>query len=126
MATKKKEQENNHQEENNQADEKKNKTRFSSLVVDGTKYRTILNDKFKDRKKWDDSHKGEVYSEFPGTVIKVDVNEGDEIEKGDRLYIYDAMKMKNRAYSPVEGKVKKVRIKENDIIRKGQLLFVIK
>jgi biotin carboxyl carrier protein len=101
------------------------KKKYRSLTIDGTRYRTQLTEKFKQRDKWDNPHKGKVHSEFPGTVVKVDVEEGEEIEKGDRLYIYEAMKMKNRAYSPVGGMVKEVRIKEADIIRKGDLLFVI-
>ena len=101
------------------------KRKFRSLVIDGTRYRTQLTEKFKNRDKWDNPHKGKIYSEFPGTVVKVDVEKGDEIEKGDRLYIYDAMKMKNRAYSPVTGTVTEVRIKEEEVIKKGQLLFVI-
>jgi biotin carboxyl carrier protein len=103
----------------------KAKKRFSTFVVDGTKYRTQITDKFKNRKKWDASNRGAVFSDFPGTVLKVDVQKGDNVEKGDRLYIYEAMKMKNRAYSPRDGKVKEVRISENEVIKKGQLLFVI-
>ncbi|HKL38528.1 MAG TPA: acetyl-CoA carboxylase biotin carboxyl carrier protein subunit [Bacteroidales bacterium] len=101
------------------------KRKYRSLVIDGTRYRTQLTEKFRKREKWDNPHKGKIYSEFPGTVVKVDVEKGDEIEKGDRLYIYDAMKMKNRAYSPVDGTVTDVRIKEDEVIKKGQLLFVI-
>lgn len=115
--------------ENNQQNQQDHhngqKRKFKSLVVDGTRYRTQLTEKFRKRDKWDNPHKGKVYSEFPGTVVKVDVEKGDEIEKGDRLYIYDAMKMKNRAYSPVSGTVKQVGIKEDEVIKKGQLLFVI-
>lgn len=103
----------------------KPKRRFSAFVVDGTKYRTLITNKFKNRKKWDASNRGAVYSDFPGTVLKVDVKKGDNVEKGDRLYIYEAMKMKNRAYSPRDGKVKEVKISENEVIKKGQLLFVI-
>ncbi len=105
--------------------ENSDKPRFRSLNIDGTRYKTHLNDKFKERRKWDNPHKGNVFSEFPGTVVKVDVEEGDKVQKGDRLYIYEAMKMKNRAYAPIEGKVREVKIKENDVIRKGELLFVI-
>jgi biotin carboxyl carrier protein len=101
------------------------KKRFKMLDIDGTKYRTLLTEKFKNRKKWDPLYNGKIYSEFPGNVVQVDVSEGDYVSKGDRLYIYEAMKMKNRAYSPVEGKLKEVRIQENDIIRKGQLLFIV-
>ena len=114
----------NKQDSNNQ-DSNGQKKRFRSLTIDGTRYRTQLTEKFKNRDKWDNPHKGMIYSEFPGTVVKVDVEEGDEVAKGDRLYIYDAMKMKNRAYSPVGGTIKEVRIQQDDIIRKGDLLFVI-
>jgi pyruvate carboxylase len=103
----------------------KSKVRFRTLNIDSTKYRTQLTEKFKNREKWDGANKSKVYSEFPGTVLKVDVSEGDEIKKGDRLYIYEAMKMKNRAYSPIAGTVKEVKIKKEDIIKKGQLLFII-
>jgi len=111
----------------NNGDENQNgqKRRFRSLMIDGTRYRTQLTNKFKNRDKWDNPHKGKIYSEFPGTVVKVDVEEGDEIDKGDRLYIYDAMKMKNSAYAPVGGTIRQVRIQQDDIIRKGDLLFVI-
>ena len=100
------------------------KVRFRTLNIDSTKYRTQLTEKFKNRKKWDGANKTKVYSEFPGTVLKVDVAKGDKIEKGDRLYIYEAMKMKNRAYSPFAGTVKDVKIDKDDIIKKGQLLFI--
>ncbi|MBS3773664.1 MAG: acetyl-CoA carboxylase biotin carboxyl carrier protein subunit [Bacteroidales bacterium] len=103
----------------------KNRPRFSTLVVDGTKYRTYLTEKYKRRRKYEPANRGKIFSEFPGTVVKVDVSTGDFVKKGDRLYIYEAMKMKNRAYSPIEGAIREVRIKENDIIRKGQLLFTI-
>jgi pyruvate carboxylase len=122
---KKSAKEENKQEIENKVNGNESKTRFRTLVVDGTKYRTQLNEKFKERIKWDNPHEGNVFSEFPGTVIKVDVSEGDKVKKGDRLYIYEAMKMKNRAYAPIDGKVKEVKISENDIIRKGELLFVI-
>lgn len=101
------------------------KPRFRSLVVDGIKYKTLLNKKYTERKKWDNPHEGNVYSEFPGTVIKVDVSEGDKVSKGDRLNIYEAMKMKNRTYAPIDGVVKEVKINEGDVIRKGELLFII-
>jgi biotin carboxyl carrier protein len=120
---------NNNEEHKNQGSNGQHngraKRRFNTLVVDGTRYRTLLTEKYKKRMKYEPGNWGKIQSEFPGTVVSVDVSEGDYVQKGDRLYIYDAMKMKNRAYSPVEGQVKEVRIKENDIIRKGQFLFLI-
>jgi biotin carboxyl carrier protein len=123
MATNPEKSENKNPQEDQSSNSEKR--RFRSLNIDGTKYKTYLNSKFKERVKWGNPHKGNVFSEFPGTVVKVDVEKGDKVQKGDRLYIYEAMKMKNRAYAPIEGEVKDVRIKENDVIRKGELLFVI-
>lgn len=117
-------QENNQQQDN--APQNRQKKKYRSLNIDGTRYRTQLTEKYKNRKQWENPLSGKITSEFPGTVVKVDVEEGDEVEKGDRLYIYEAMKMKNRAYSPVGGTIEEVHVKENDIIRKGDLLFVIK
>lgn len=109
----------------NQKGANRSPTPSGTLVVDGIRYKTQLTDKYQKRKKWEPLNKGKIYSEFPGTVVKVDVSEGDFVRKGDRLYIYEAMKMNNRAYSAVEGVVKEVRIQKNDIIRKGNLLFFI-
>lgn len=98
---------------------------LTTLTLDGKAYKTILTEKFINRKQWKPTYKKEVYAEFPGTVLQVDVSVGNTVQKGDRLYIYDAMKMHNRAYTPEEGKIKEIRINAGSIIRKGDLLFVI-
>ena len=98
---------------------------LTTLILDGSAYKTRLTEKFMNRKQWKPTQKKEVYAEFPGTVIQVDVSIADVVKKGDRLYIYDAMKMHNRAYTPVEGRIKEIRIKAGSIIRKGDLLLVL-
>ena len=55
--------------------EETQKMRFKTFVVDGDKYRTLLTEKFKNRKKWEEPDERKIYSEIPGTVIKIHVEE---------------------------------------------------
>jgi len=65
----------------------------------------------------------ELKAPMPGLVLKVMVNEGDEVKKGDGLLILEAMKMENILKSPGAGVVKKLHVHEKDKIEKGQLLI---
>jgi biotin carboxyl carrier protein len=66
---------------------------------------------------------GKIESPMPGLVLKVSVEDGDEVEEGDVLLILEAMKMENIIKSPVKGKVKKVMVKEGETVAKKQLLM---
>ncbi|MFP4059511.1 MAG: acetyl-CoA carboxylase biotin carboxyl carrier protein subunit [Bacteroidota bacterium] len=96
-----------------------------NLEIGGTKYRTILTKKYENRKKWINPDKNEVYSFIPGTVLKVNVKEGDKVKENDDLLLLEAMKMENIIKSHQEGVVKKVNIAAGDKISKGHLMFVI-
>ena len=47
----------------------------------------------------------EVKTPLPGNIMQVFVKENDEIKKGDRLVMYEAMKMENTIYAEKEGVV---------------------
>lgn len=64
-----------------------------------------------------------ISATMPGTVIKVVVNEGDEVKKGDSMAITEAMKMETTVQAPFNGKVKKVYVKDGDAIQTGDLLI---
>lgn len=66
---------------------------------------------------------GKVESPMPGLVLKISVQEGDEVEEGDVLLVLEAMKMENIIKSPVKGQVKKVMVKEGETVAKKQLLM---
>ena len=42
---------------------------------------------------------------MPGTVLKVNVNNGDTVAEGDVILILEAMKMENEIVAPCAGKV---------------------
>jgi biotin carboxyl carrier protein len=66
----------------------------------------------------------EIKAPMPGMVLKVFVNEGMEIKKGDNLFILEAMKMENIIKAPADVTVKTVKIKPGDKVEKGQILML--
>ena len=66
----------------------------------------------------------EVKAPMPGMVLKVFVAEGEEIKKGDNLFILEAMKMENIIKAPADVTVKTVKIKPGDKVEKGQVLLM--
>ncbi len=58
--------------------------------------------------------KDKVYAPMPGKVVKLLVNEGDEVTKKQPLVIVEAMKMENQVNSPSDGKVKKINFADGD------------
>ena len=48
---------------------------------------------------------GDVVAPMPGTVLKVNVNDGDTVASGDVILILEAMKMENEIVAPCAGKV---------------------
>ncbi|MBO9618841.1 MAG: biotin/lipoyl-binding protein [Niabella sp.] len=60
------------------------------------------------------SKTGAITAPMPGKVIKVAVEEGAVVKKGDLLLIVEAMKMENNILSPLDGVIRKINVKEND------------
>ena len=48
---------------------------------------------------------GDVVAPMPGTVLKINVNNGDTVAAGDVILILEAMKMENEIVAPCAGKV---------------------
>lgn len=71
------------------------------------------------------SGKVEVKSPLPGNIMQVFVKESDEVRKGDKLVVYEAMKMENTIYAEKDGTVVKVKVKPGDNILEGDVLLEI-
>jgi acetyl/propionyl-CoA carboxylase alpha subunit len=60
---------------------------------------------------------------MPGTVIKVLVAPGDQVEARQTLCLLEAMKMETPVPSPYEGVVRAVHVQEGDRVARGALLI---
>jgi biotin carboxyl carrier protein len=60
---------------------------------------------------------------MPGLVVKVLVQPGDTVNKGDALLVLEAMKMENMIKASGSGKVKALKITSGAKVEKGELLI---
>jgi len=63
-----------------------------------------------------------VKAPMPGMVLKVLVEAGHQIKKGDAMIVLEAMKMENVLKAPSDGVVKKVNVSKGDKVEKNQVL----
>ncbi len=61
-------------------------------------------------------------SPIAGVVIKVNAQEGQELQVDDLMMVLEAMKMETNVTAPVAGKVKKVNVDPGDAVQVGQVL----
>jgi pyruvate carboxylase subunit B len=68
---------------------------------------------------------GGIKSNMQGMVLKVLVNRGASVKKGDTLLVLEAMKMENPIHSPVDGKVSEIFVDTGDVVQNGDVLLVV-
>jgi acetyl-CoA carboxylase biotin carboxyl carrier protein len=67
----------------------------------------------------------DVAAHITGTVWKVEVKVGQEVNEGDVLLILESMKMEMPLESPRKGKVKEIRCQPSQAVSEGDVLMVI-
>ncbi|MEA3437792.1 MAG: biotin/lipoyl-containing protein [Thermodesulfobacteriota bacterium] len=67
----------------------------------------------------------EILAPMPGTIIEVQVNQGDDVVEGQELVVLEAMKMENPIVSTDSGKVKEINVKVDDKVATKQVIVVI-
>jgi len=104
------------------------KMRYSTIMLQeqGAKYKTLLTEKYKNRVKWEKPDLRKIYSQIPGTVIKIYVEEGQKVNEGDLMMVLEAMKMKNKILFTQDGVVNKIYVSENEKIPKNHLMIELK
>ncbi len=71
------------------------------------------------------SGSGEVAVPMQGTVVKVLVSVGDEVEAGQTVIVLEAMKMENNVAAEKSGTVKEVRVEPGQSVGGGDVVVVI-
>jgi pyruvate carboxylase len=77
------------------------------------------------RRKADPANQGEVGAPIPGAVTLLHVKRDDQVEKGDRLLVMEAMKMQTTVYAPISGTVKEVLVSLRDSVDAHDLLILL-
>ncbi|WP_298035535.1 acetyl-CoA carboxylase biotin carboxyl carrier protein subunit [uncultured Dysosmobacter sp.] len=67
----------------------------------------------------------QVSAPMPGTILAVNVAQGQAVKKGDVLMILEAMKMENEIMCPCDGTVVSVNTSKGAAVESGTLLCVI-
>lgn len=63
-----------------------------------------------------------VNAPMPGKILKVNVNAGTAVKKGDVLLVLEAMKMENEICAPQDGTVATVECAVGDSVETGKVL----
>ena len=66
-----------------------------------------------------------VTAPMPGTILKVNVQNGQSVKEGDLLVVLEAMKMENEIYAPKSGTVSQVVVSKGASVNTGDALVVI-
>ncbi len=63
-----------------------------------------------------------IKAPMPGTILKVNVSNGQAVKKGDVLMILEAMKMENEILAPNDGTVSSVGVAQGASVEAGTVL----
>ena len=67
----------------------------------------------------------EIKAPMPGLILKVFVKPGQEVNKGERLLIIEAMKMENELKAPRDGIVKSINCQEQQAVEQAKVLLIL-
>ena len=66
-----------------------------------------------------------ITAPMPGTILKVNVANGQAVKKGDVLMILEAMKMENEIMAPADGTVSSVNVNAGASVEAGSVLCTL-
>mgnify|MGYP003580631104 CR=1 FL=1 len=67
----------------------------------------------------------EIKTAMPGKVVRILLEIGAVVEKGDGVIVVEAMKMQNELKSPKAGVIKDIRVSEASTVSAGDVLITI-
>ena len=66
-----------------------------------------------------------VVSPMPGTILAVNITNGQTVRAGEVLFVLEAMKMENDIVAPCDGIVKQVLVTKGTTVETDQVLAII-
>ncbi len=102
-----------------------------TMMVNGQKHVVAIKDQFDSllqqlgMDKLVSAKVNQVKAPMPGLVLRILVDEGQTIKKGDPLLVLEAMKMENIIKSAGDGIVKSVMVQPKVVVDKGQVMLVM-
>jgi acetyl-CoA carboxylase biotin carboxyl carrier protein len=67
----------------------------------------------------------DVEAHITGTVWKIEVGVGDQVDEGDTVVILESMKMEMPVEAEDPGKVAEIRVEEGQSVSEGDVLVVL-
>ena len=67
----------------------------------------------------------EIPAHITGTVWKIEVSPGDQVDEGDTVAILESMKMEMPVEAEDPGTVKEIRCEEGQSVSEGDVLVVL-
>lgn len=100
-----------------------------TVVINGVKYQVALENQYDSLLKQLGMDKlagnkvNNIKAPMPGLVLRINVQVGDAVKKGDGLLVLEAMKMENVIKASGDGIVKKIAVTEKTAVEKGAVLI---
>jgi biotin carboxyl carrier protein len=66
-----------------------------------------------------------VKAPMPGTILKINVQQGDAVKKGDVLFIFEAMKMESEITASKDGVVSQIMVAKGTSVSTGDILLAM-
>lgn len=66
-----------------------------------------------------------VEAPMPGTILRIEVKEGEEVKEGQILAILEAMKMENEILAPRAGRVKSILTSQGASVNTSDKLIIL-
>lgn len=67
----------------------------------------------------------DIKAHITGTVWKIEVEVGEEVEEDDIVMILESMKMEMPIEAPADGKILKILVKENEPVKEDQVVAIL-
>ncbi len=66
-----------------------------------------------------------VKSPMPGTILAINVRQGESVTQGQALLVLEAMKMENEIPSPIDGSIASIMVKQDASVSTGDILLTL-